>query len=68
VKVASLPDMQKQIYDMSKGFDAMKAKDGAKRCPICGCTEHRLVGCGVHWARHRKNSEGRCEDKTRPAS
>jgi len=20
-----------------------------KKCPICGCTQHRLFGCGSHW-------------------
>ncbi len=32
-----------------------------KRCPICGCTEHRLVGCGKHWAKHQKGPDGKCE-------
>ena len=32
-----------------------------KICPICGCTEHRLIGCITHWSNHKKNIEGRCE-------
>ena len=32
-----------------------------KRCPICGCTEHRWVGCATHWRNHVKNDEGKCE-------
>jgi hypothetical protein len=31
-----------------------------KRCPICGCTEHRLIGCGKHWAKHKEGPDGRC--------
>jgi len=31
------------------------------RCPICGCTEHRWVGCATHWRNHVKNDEGKCE-------
>lgn len=31
-----------------------------KRCPICGCTEHRLVGCGRHWGKHKAGPDGRC--------
>ncbi|HZD81464.1 MAG TPA: hypothetical protein VE076_01195 [Nitrososphaeraceae archaeon] len=34
-----------------------------KRCPICGCTEHRLIGCALHWRDHKRNNEGRCEIK-----
>jgi hypothetical protein len=31
-----------------------------KHCIICGCTEHRLIGCPVHWIRHRRNESGIC--------
>jgi hypothetical protein len=31
-----------------------------KRCPICGCTEHKLIGCGKHWAKHKEGPDGRC--------
>jgi hypothetical protein len=34
-----------------------------RRCPICHCTEHRLVGCGKHWARHKLRHDGRCEHR-----
>jgi hypothetical protein len=34
-----------------------------KNCPICGCSEHKLFGCGKHWARHKKNKDGVCEPK-----
>ena len=32
-----------------------------KQCPICGCTDHILIGCVTHWRNHVKNEEGRCE-------
>jgi hypothetical protein len=38
----------------------MKEKKN-KRCPICGCTEHRLIGCATHWRNHVKNDEARCK-------
>lgn len=31
-----------------------------KRCPICGCTEHRLVGCHRHRGKHKQGPDGRC--------
>ncbi|UVS70493.1 hypothetical protein [Nitrososphaera viennensis] len=31
-----------------------------KRCPICGCTEHRLIGCHTHRLKHQKGPDGRC--------
>ncbi|HLG37647.1 MAG TPA: hypothetical protein VI338_05895 [Nitrososphaera sp.] len=34
-----------------------------KRCPICRCTEHRMIGCGKHWAKHRIGADGRCEHR-----
>ena len=34
-----------------------------KNCPICGCSEHKLFGCAKHWAHHKKNNEGLCEQK-----
>jgi len=34
-----------------------------KKCPICGCTQHKLFGCGRHWLRHTKNIDGFCEEK-----
>ena len=34
-----------------------------KNCPICGCSEHKLFGCAKHWAHHKKNKEGLCEQK-----
>lgn len=34
-----------------------------KICPICGCTEHRLIGCTLHWRTHKRNIEDRCEIK-----
>jgi hypothetical protein len=39
----------------------MMKKKKNKQCPICGCTEHRLIGCATHWRNHFKNEEGRCE-------
>ena len=30
-----------------------------KRCPLCGCTEHRLIGCHRHKG-HRQGPDGRC--------
>lgn len=35
-----------------------------KNCPICGCSEHKLFGCAKHWAQHKKNNEGLCEQKS----
>ena len=32
-----------------------------KRCPICGCTEHTIVGCATHWRTHMKIEGGNCE-------
>jgi hypothetical protein len=40
-----------------------KGDDKFKRCPICGCTEHKLIGCALHWRIHKKNNAGRCEIK-----
>lgn len=34
-----------------------------KRCPICGCTEHRMFGCGNHWTKHKVRPDGRCEHR-----
>ena len=34
-----------------------------KNCPICGCSEHKLFGCAKHWAHHKKNNDGLCEQK-----
>ena len=34
-----------------------------KHCLICGCTEHRLIGCHTHWSDHKKNKNGKCEIK-----
>jgi hypothetical protein len=34
-----------------------------KKCPICGCTKHKLFGCARHWLRHTRNIEGSCEEK-----
>ena len=31
------------------------------RCPICGCTEHWLLGCAIHWRNHVKDDEGKRE-------
>ncbi|HEX6253735.1 MAG TPA: hypothetical protein VFZ55_05905 [Nitrososphaera sp.] len=31
-----------------------------RSCPICGCTEHRLIGCGKHWRKHKEGPDGRC--------
>jgi hypothetical protein len=31
-----------------------------KYCVICGCTEHRLIGCIAHLRSHTKNWEGKC--------
>jgi len=39
----------------------MNKEKKTKQCPICGCTEHRLVGCATHWRNHVKNDEGKCE-------
>jgi hypothetical protein len=39
----------------------MTTQKKTKLCPICGCTEHRLVGCVTHWHNHVKNDEGKCE-------
>lgn len=39
----------------------MNKQKKTKQCPICGCTEHRLVGCATHWRNHVKNDEGKCE-------
>jgi hypothetical protein len=36
-------------------------KEKIKHCPICGCTEHRMIGCGKHWAKHKIGPDGRCE-------
>ncbi|MDQ3977795.1 MAG: hypothetical protein M3264_14835 [Thermoproteota archaeon] len=39
----------------------MKEEDEKVRnCPICGCTEHRLIGCGKHWRKHEEGPSGRC--------
>jgi hypothetical protein len=38
----------------------MEKDENIKRCPICGCTEHRLVGCNRHWGKHRHGPDGRC--------
>ena len=41
----------------------MMSSNDIKRCLICGCTEHKLLGCFTHWRVHNKN-EGRCKVKT----
>jgi hypothetical protein len=28
-----------------------------KRCPICGCTKHYIIGCHEHWLKHDKEKE-----------
>ncbi|HSE99962.1 MAG TPA: hypothetical protein VLA48_03615 [Nitrososphaeraceae archaeon] len=41
-------------------------KDSGKiinRCFICGCTEHKFIGCIKHWKNHKKNIEKRCQEK-----
>jgi hypothetical protein len=35
-------------------------EEKVKRCPICGCTEHMLIGCVKHWAKHKEGPDGRC--------
>jgi len=34
-----------------------------KKCPICGCTQHKLFGCHRHWLHHTMNNDGTCEEK-----
>lgn len=42
-------------------MDNMGEKAGKiRRCPLCGCTEHRLVGCHNHKLKHRQGPDGRC--------
>jgi hypothetical protein len=31
-----------------------------KRCPICGCTEHRIFGCATHWLTHKRIDYDKC--------
>jgi hypothetical protein len=45
---------------MHKG---MEEKEKEKRCPICGCTEHWMMGCGKHWAKHKLGPDGRCQHR-----
>jgi hypothetical protein len=47
-------------YYMEEGE---KGEEKLKRCPICGCTEHRLIGCGRHWAKHKARPDSRCEQR-----
>ena len=37
-----------------------EGEEKTKSCPICGCTEHRLIGCGNHWKKHKEGPDGRC--------
>ena len=41
-------------------FHLVEEKEKIKHCPICGCTEHRMIGCGKHWAKHKIGPDGRC--------
>jgi hypothetical protein len=34
-----------------------------RRCPICGCTEHMLIGCVTHWRIHNRSYTGTCKIK-----
>jgi hypothetical protein len=40
-------------------------KDSKKidQCFICGCTEHKFIGCIKHWKNHKKNIGERCQQK-----
>jgi len=38
----------------------MEEEGKIKHCAICGCTEHRLIGCGIHWAKHKVGPDGKC--------
>lgn len=40
-------------------------KDSKKiaRCFICGCTEHKFIGCINHWKNHEKTIGQRCHEK-----
>ena len=40
-------------------------KDSKKiaRCFICGCTEHKFIGCINHWKNHEKKIGQRCHEK-----
>ncbi|MEO9321782.1 MAG: hypothetical protein ABI361_14040 [Nitrososphaera sp.] len=42
---------------VNKGADA---RDEIKHCPLCGCTEHRLIGCSRHLGKHKQDESGRC--------
>ena len=35
-------------------------QDKLRHCPLCGCTEHRLIGCHRHKETHVKGPDGRC--------
>lgn len=39
----------------------MSGTNKIKLCPICGCSEHRLIGCFSHWRKHTRNGGERCE-------
>ena len=43
----------------------MDETERLQRCPICGCTEHKWIGCGIHWSSHKKTDKGKCEIKSR---
>jgi hypothetical protein len=38
----------------------MTDKRRLKRCPICGCTEHRIFGCATHWLTHKRIDYDKC--------
>lgn len=38
-------------------------EEKVRHCPVCGCSEHRLIGCGRHWAKHKMGPDGRCEQR-----
>ena len=33
------------------------------QCPLCGCTNHKWIGCVKHWQSHKKNKQGQCESR-----
>jgi hypothetical protein len=44
----------------------MSMEKKTKQCPICGCTEHWLLGCAKHWRNHVKDDGGKCESRKKP--
>jgi hypothetical protein len=58
--------MQAQGIYVSWHFDHFVSRDDqpVKKCPLCGCTEHRLIGCHRHKESHVKGPDGRCVVKS----